>query len=322
MSLEKNFKTKRFFRCFRYGSRSLLVVCLLWTSFFVANTFRRISEDWTTIAHSSERNRKIIETTLESEPAIPPLITALCDESGEWIFEHAQWNYHQKIISEIELKKEWEQQPKNIPHITDSLTPEEDSFIKLVNMLNIPVPFLNTLNRTEKDNFRFYNLSGNGTCFRLTTCVLQETERVAEGKLALQIDETKWLCVYFSPIPSKQHQQITNNFPPCPESGQVVCLKTDGYGNIRIAVFDTDIDGEQLNTYWKNHGWTLSAADNISETFFNVHCRKQHQTIYVTGKKENGRIVSLILLSPETHSPQSLSTFINLKPLTPLRSSQ
>ncbi|MDR0705583.1 MAG: hypothetical protein LBF88_11420 [Planctomycetaceae bacterium] len=280
------------------------MVCLLWTSFFVSNTIRRISDDWTTIAHSSERNRRIIETTLESEPAVPPLITALSDESGEWIFEHAQWNYRQKIISEIELKKEWEQQPKNIPNIADSLTPEEESFIKLVNMLNIPVPFLNTLHYTEKDNFRFYNMSGNGTCFRLTTFVLQETERVAEGKFALQIDKTKWLLVYFAPIPSEQHQQITNNFPPCPESGRVVCLKTDGYGNIRIAVFDTDIDGEQLNTYWQTYGWTVSVTNPDSDTSFNADCRKQNRTIQVTGRKENGRIVSLMLVPIKSVSLQ------------------
>jgi hypothetical protein len=304
MSITKNPKTNHLFHCFCYASRGALIVCLLWILLFVSNTFRHISGDWTTASPSQKQNRKIIETALESEPAVPPLITALSDESGEWIFEHAQWNYRQKIISETELEQEWNKQPEKIPVLSNSLSAEEDSMIKLINMLNIPVPFFNSLNRTEKDNFRFYNLSGNGTRFHLTTFIYQDTERVAEGGFALQINETKWLVLYFSPTHSEQHHQITDHFPPCPESGHLVCIKTDGNGNIRIAFFDTDIDSGQLKTYWQAYGWTLSVTNSNSDTSFNADCRKQNRTIQVTGRKEKGRIVSLMLVPIKSVSLQ------------------
>ncbi|MDR0609558.1 MAG: hypothetical protein LBG58_05565 [Planctomycetaceae bacterium] len=303
MSITKNPKTNFFFKSFRYISRCLLVIGLLWTMLFVSNTIYRISGNGTTVSLPPEQNRKIIETNLDSEHDLPPLITALSDESGEWIFEHAQWNYHQKIISEINLEQEWKKQPETISVLSDSPSAEEDSIVKLINMLNIPIPFFNTLNRTEKDNDRFYHLFGNGTRFRLTTSIHQGTERIIEGKFALQINETEWLILYFSPIHAEQHRNITDHFPPCPESGHVVCTKTDRYGNIRITFFDTDIDSEHLKTYWQNHHWTVSVTNNVPDTSFKALCRKQNRIVHVTGKKEKERVISLMLVSQETVAP-------------------
>jgi hypothetical protein len=259
--------------------------------FFLVTSYRQYVDDYDRLKRSEEYK----ENALKTAPAIPPIVSALQDDSGQWIFEKAQWQYTQRRVSANELETEWNVLP-GIPQLpVDAPSTDEQSLAQLLQMFQLPLGILSPFNCTEKDNYRIYEISKSAIKFRLMTVMVNNTERIVEGKLALPFGDEQ-IVIRFVP---ESFQSVKPEIIPMPDAMQLVCAKTNKIGNICLAFYNGSIETSQLKQHWQQHGFTVEER-KVSDTVFDAVCSKENFRVEVNGKITNNRVVTLMLI-PSTN---------------------